>query len=562
MSNEQKTKSMRTAPLYVRFCLSIASLFLIGLCFALPAFGEDATAAIDPDTGLPITTQQNSTDVCIIARVTGVPAENVVVNGDFSAVTTIAWDETYSALALENVSTLCDAVSKDSSLHVTLAISPVLLESWLATDTDAGGTLRSSLDKALQTNRLELVTLGYGDPDFSFLYSIGCADDIGAHYAFARSALSVPTSNGTVPLSLDLPEGCASLLVQNSIAWTAVDSSLVSPLNADSAFGIYTSYNNRDLSIISVDSTQGTAFIGEDTTQVLGVLSSFLASHPDGAYAGIVDIGTSEGAGERLVASLKSIKGDSRFSLKTGSEAIATIDGKGLIPSLADVRARETISAVDEGYIREVTNARRNTNALRDVLYSSSATYDTALQLSLLSEYGNWKEGTDTGIAYANASTQAALSMLSGIHIYVEPMVLAGTHGSIPIVLINDTDAAYTVNLDFIEGDNLVVSDGGETESNEIIIYSGQNYIQIPVELTAQRSTLGIAVHVGDFTITQNTISITTSHIDQITIVVCAVLGILGLILLISRYFRRKNPLNQVDSEQNGKDDISEEHVS
>jgi len=266
IARRRTARALQTAALSVLLCL--------GLCLAtapLPARAETtsnptATGSVSTTTagstgststsGTSSSNRQTGTAVCVIARVTA-----QVVTGTEP----VSWqlDQTASDTARGNVTTLCDAVTKDDRLSVTLAISPLLVERWTsqaAQGDQASAACGNALAQAITTGRLELVSLGYADPDLSRLDAAGYDEDIDRQYQKAAAVLPAGRSTGTVPYGLSFPEDAAAQLVDSGITWAAVDSTLLRGGTTQPRSGLFTCLSDRNLALLAIDVDGSSSF--------------------------------------------------------------------------------------------------------------------------------------------------------------------------------------------------------------------------------------------------------------------------------------------------------------
>ncbi|TLM89583.1 MAG: hypothetical protein FDZ75_06475, partial [Actinobacteria bacterium] len=193
--------------------------------------------------------------VVLVARVTGQPLSDA--NGLFVA------DPGRFTRARDDVSRLASWVLGRRTARVTLAVSPLLLEEWrdiadgyeftgpegaekIPADAPVPRSYLAALEllsRAVDTGRLELLSLGYADPDLSQLRAHGRIDDVAAQYARGSAAISraaeTSASSGTASAGGCVPAAAASMLVDRGVRYAVVSDTCAVSRDATAESGVF-----------------------------------------------------------------------------------------------------------------------------------------------------------------------------------------------------------------------------------------------------------------------------------------------------------------------------------
>ncbi len=174
--------------------------------------------------------------IALVARVSGQPMSGP--DGRFTL------DPAASTGARNAVALISRRILIDPDARVTLAVPPLLLTEWrrisggytLADGTTvrpdeavplAYNSTLADLKAAIQTKRLELVTLGYSDPNLTDLANQSLAKDVGPQYDAGISAvfqsLELTPSVGTVPAGGFIPPNAVGVLSEKNVRYVVVD---------------------------------------------------------------------------------------------------------------------------------------------------------------------------------------------------------------------------------------------------------------------------------------------------------------------------------------------------
>lgn len=481
--------------------------------------------------------RQPGTALCIIARASAV-VESGTAPGSWSV------DAGAAKTSSANVDALCRAVVSDNRLSVTLSISPLLLDYWTQAaaggDRDASG-LMADLGSAMGTNRLELVALGYGDPDLACLGATGYTDDIARQYQETEQVLtSLAFSSGTVPAGLSFSAASASKLTSVGISWAAVDASVIDTGSAPVTGGLFTCRSERGLTLLAIDTDDTGSFASADPSSAMGLLQQIPAGTlPGDTYTTLVDLSGSSSKGSDLVTLLKSLADLPGYHLSTASAAVTAVLNGYTTPPIADISAK-TGSIYPQQYLDALIPAQKAVTLLRGMFYSTNATYDRALRTLLVSE-GTGFSDRGTATALADDVGKSASTILGAVTVDAEDMTLAGTSGNVPFTITNDADAALKVTITFAPGDGLAVTDDRYASGYTTVLYTGQNTFTVPVTCTDELSSLSITVTSEGVPINGQTIAVHTSHINEVTLIVCSVI-LVGVVIFLVR--RRKHRIH------------------
>lgn len=196
-------------------------------------------------------------------------------------------------------------------------------------------------------------------------------------------------------------------------------------------------------------------------------------------------------------------------------------------------------SNFDSPLIEALGQAQGAVASLRNMLYSTNSTYDTAEQQLLVSESAFFDNSNTAAELARNISvtTSAAYHNLS---IGIEDMVLAGKSGSIPFTVYNTSDSALKVTLTFNATGGASVTDSEYANGYTTVLYTGENTFSVPVECDADGGSLSVAVTSGNTVIAQDGAAVHTSSINTVTLVVCALI-LVGVVVFVVRRRHRRN---------------------
>lgn len=446
-------------------------------------------------------------------------------------------DEDSAARARNNVSALCKAVIDDDGIALDLSVSPVLLERWAEDAGGAGGECISLISRAMETGRLELLSCGYSDPDIALLTTYGLEGDIEGQLALAARSTDLAFAPGFSSAHFTMTDSSLDELSDNGIAWCAVDGTLLMAGTANR--NTYTSSVDRNLTLVSVSTALGDALLADplvmDPVAFITDAESVSGTAGDLESVAGVDITNTANDCATLILNLRMIASSESVTCHTVGELVADDFMTRTPPPLSSIDDIGATASDDLALAFSQTS--EDMESLEAGLYSSSASLDQ----SLWDYYAAQSAGLDEGLrAQALSLTKDEIeTMFSSIHIHAQDIVLAGSNGVIPIEITDTTDSAFEVTVR-LSGHNLSAADGYDS-GVAMVLYTGENYVQIPVNLEDTRSEAVVEVLAGDKVVASVPIKVRTSHINLITGICGIVAAVIVVIAIVHRrHVRRK----------------------
>lgn len=471
--------------------------------------------------------------------------------------------------ARDEISTLSAWVLSDTRARVTLAVPPLLLEEWAriadgyelagpegvetfeASSTVALEYARalSTLREAMETDRLELVSTGYADPNLFELAAAGLTRDTLAHYERGRSAvfssLETSPSTGTVPAGGCMPDEAVAMLEDAGVEYALLDSACLKSGSATAKPG---SYRIADSTLVAIaaDPEASRALASGDASALVAVAFDRVIAEERAPLAAIVELGPGAQSAEQFIAVATALRPYRFMSQRVGREAA------GRPRNVAELTTGDARSTAPRGYWSEVADARLGAGALLAAVGESAVEAVAAERDSLIAASSAWA-GTDgawtladRGRGFADNARRLADEILSGVSVSVESVTLAGNSGDVPLTIRNNSDRVLQVRL-------VAQAPGGggidgSTETS-LTLEPQDTFVQIPVDLSnAVVGEVRVALFAGDVELDAKTVSIRASYLDRIAIIAGVVVIMIGFLVFIARRVRAQEPLRDAEA--------------
>ncbi len=468
--------------------------------------------------------------------------------------------------ARTEVEALCRLVLDEPRMSAGLAIPPVLLEEWahVASGYETSGpegiqsvevdapipreyeATLELLNQALDTGRLELLSVPYANPLISGLERSGRLGDIAVHLERGLSAVvaSIETSpsSGVVLADGRLPnESVNSLTVRGIefavVAQTAIASAEETPVSAPYLIEA-TSTTDRFVAL-ATDSEIATALAaGDGTSAAHMIFGRSLSAEPTAPLVASVLVGPGRDMNIETLATCLSGLADAPWVhfVSPGAAASSAALTSGSLAS--DVETNDNAPA---GYWDECAEAREYAEALVVAAGSADAQAQLAQDASLISQDAAWAgpdgswSSADRGRGFASSASREAHSILDAISISTQDMTLSSATGEVPINIANSSNKTLTVRV-VTTAAGIELSSGNDVV---LVVRPQDNFLTIPVDLQSSLSgTLNIQVLAGDTALSSAVVTVRASYLDRLAILGGASLVLVGLLLFIRHRVR------------------------
>ncbi|MDR3686735.1 MAG: hypothetical protein P4L93_07260 [Coriobacteriia bacterium] len=471
-------------------------------------------------------------------------------------------DPAVATLAREQIDRIATMVAGDTSARVTLAIAPVTLEEWRRIASDgyrlasgtvvpasdpvplAYGSTLAHLQQAIGTGRLELVTMGYVDPNLGDLSINRMNADAAVQYDAGLSAcfssIQTTPSVGTVPAGGTVPAPMQSAVETRGVTYAVTDSELTRIGKRPVASGAYP-VGGAQLTALVVDAQASRGLEAADASATLahtfGRLGTPSANQPLVVRIDLDD--TVKDATATVGLALTTVETTPWTRLALGESVHAP---KGARP--VDFSPTVTKNA-PVGFWARVRKARADATGLLAVLGPNDDQATVAQTNSLLAESSTWSDPAATwkqagsGLAFAGAAVDSANSLFSQIKMTAEAVTLANSTGNIPVNIQNGSKQTLSVVL-------LCKTGGGVRVVGQRLIPTKlaprETFVEIPIDMgSALYGKLTVQVMAGNVIVTKKTIDVRRSYLDRLALI-GGIVVILGGMLIWIVLRVRKSP--------------------
>lgn len=492
------------------------------------------------------------TPVVLLARVSGPPMRDP--EGRFVV------DPAVDTVALDDAVTVASAVLADPDVRLSLAISPLMLEEWrrialgyelvgsagvTKVDASSPGSRRyaqglQQLKAALDTGRLELLAIGYTDPNPSSLARAGLLDDLNPQYRYGLSATfaaiaATPSAGGAFAGGC-LPPDALPALASRDITYGVVGATCVRASTTSVTTGAYP-VGTTGFTVLVADRGSTSKLSSGITTPLAGATFSRSLAGSTRPVIAVVELGPGRTGRDGLESALTLLKDAPWARTVTAAEGARNVAKRvvRLVPRSGSDKA-------PAGYWVDVTRARTSTKALLAAAGQRDADAQSANLDSLVAESSTWAgaDGSwalaDRGRSYSAAALRTAQKVLGRVKLTATPVTLSGTRGEIPVTIRNNTSKTLKVDLRVIPEDPSVRARG----IRQLTLRPADNYVTVPVDLrSAVSARLALVVVSSGTRISSSTVTVRASYIDRLAIIGAIVLGLGGLLAFIVLRVRR-----------------------
>ena len=476
-------------------------------------------------------------------------------------------------------------VIEDPGARIVLGVPPVLLAEWkrlsggytlvdgAAVPAESpvarsyAGTL-SRLRAAVDSGRLELVSLGYSDPDLSTLVREALADDIGPQYEAGISAnfasLETTPSTGTVPAGDCAPQKSLRHLAEQGLGYVVTSESCVGWGKAKSASGMYSVSKERIRALVTDDKSSRAISEGDANVALRRAFTRLMAgSKQQQPFAMRIDLGPGRPDATSTVVAVATAFGSEPWARLTLGREVRQL-AKALAVTLTEAPVQSRAPA---GYWMTVRSARAYADGLLAALGPGGPGVASSQTDSLLAESSAWSEpggtwaGAERGLAFANASLDVSKAAFGDVSIKAEPVTFAGKRGEVPVSITNTTKNTLAVVVRATaSGDARVVG----SRLIRTVLRPQETFVPIPVDMqSALSSKLRIEVLAGDVVLAHTTVDVQASYLDRIAIIGAVVLVLGGLLIFIVRRVRSaETSVEDPDRASRGTDSHTERYTT
>jgi hypothetical protein len=470
-----------------------------------------------------------------------------------------AFDPGEYTRARDDVAAVAAHILARPDARLTLALSPLMLEEWqrvaagyrLAgaegdiefgpddSTPEAYAATLEELRRAVGTGRLEVMSLGYSDPDLSELGSADMLADIPDQYALGTSvcfaALGSQPSVGTAPAGGSVPEGALPPLAEQDIDYVVVDE--VFARTGDGAAGSARpgryQAGGSGLIVLVADSR---SLLAPDMGSSEQLISTVFERHM--TYEGgepspfLATVGPGSLEVRSFLAAAGALESEPWVELRTG---VDSSEGTGA-PSVRLIE-READPDAPSDYWTTVRESRRWSEALTSAMTTGTAVVEQANRDSLISQGSAWAGVAGEwmpawrGLAFANHALRASESVLGEVRLDVKPVTLAGTSGEVPVTITSDSTEVLELSL-VQKADSSV--NLGSPATDLVTVSPGENFLELPVELVGVLSSnLEVSLYAADVELAADSVRVRASYLDRLAIVLSVVLVLGGLLVFI-----------------------------
>ncbi|HSK46776.1 MAG TPA: hypothetical protein VLA05_02090 [Coriobacteriia bacterium] len=511
--------------------------------------GGEVTETVVPASLLVYDPRQDPLAVSIVARVSAQPLSDP--EGRFTS------DPAQFVRARDDVTQIADWVLSDTTARVGLCLSPMMLEEWqrisegysfvgaegetsVSPSDDvpqAYGLALETISRALATGRLEVLSLGYSDPDLSELNAAGLLGDVTTQYSIGRSrsasALEATPSAGTAPAGFAVPQDALAALASTGIEYVIVNRSRATTKGDPVPSGSYHT-SSGDLVILAADTEISRSLAASSSAELRPlVFGRYARTQAGGSLPLLVEVGPGSLKPSQLIANAKLISAQRWATLELPKTSAEEADGR------VRVRAHRRDRDAPADYWRTVSASRAWSRAL---VWALGTNYEEALRAnrsSLVAESSVWSGFggqwtlSGKGLTYAASARRSADRIFDQITMTSKPITLAGASGRVPVTIVNETDERVRARLTMQPGPSLELQQG---TSRILSLEPGENFVEIPVLLNnTLQGRLRLGLEAGGVEFEKTSVTLRASYLDRLAIIagiLVLLAGLLGYIIV------------------------------
>lgn len=485
--------------------------------------------------------------VVLVARVTGVPMRDP--SGRFvddPATDTGAIDDASAAAALVNA---------NPAVRLSLAVPPILLEEWkrvslgydLVTPTGVThvpptdptpqhyAAALDAITTATASGRLELLAIGYSDPDPSSLQRAGLLGDLGTQFRAGLSAtfasLGTSPSAGAMFAGGCLPAAGIPALLARGTRYAVLSGTCVRAGKSPAPTGVYPVAATSFKAFVADKAASARLTSGEASPAVGGVFA-LAAAGTTRPFVAVADVGPGRAGAAGLQHAVDQLLGYPWARLVTPAQALAKAGKRSVI-----VSGHSQSDRAPAGYWEEVVSARNLSRSLVAAAGEDDVDAQSANTNSLVAEDSSWAGPdrswalADRGRAFSADAERTVKSVFDKVRVSAADLTLSGTRGNVPVTVHNGTAKTLHVTLDATSTGEQVKLPGPES----VVLRPSDNYFTLPVDLrSAISAKLVVAVWAGGTVVASDKVTVRASYLDRLAIVggiVALLAGLLGFIV-------------------------------
>lgn len=484
--------------------------------------------------------------------------------------------------ARDQVDRIASIVSSDPNARIVLAIPPVMIEEWRRL-TSLGYTLTSGtvvpagdstpaaytatlmhLQQALSTGRLELVTMGYSDPNLADLSANKLSADAAVQYDTGLSAffasLETTPSRGSAPAGGVVPTAMKRVLLGRQVTYAFVDSDHTRiGKRTDIPSGAYPMANSS-LTALVVDARASKGLeSGDASATVARTLDR--ADTPSAAQPFVARIDLDD-----TVTDATTTVGFALTTLENTPWVRLTL-GRDVHPPKGTRAVSFKTAATKNappGFWPTVRSARSRADGMVAMLPPSDDQAVTAQMNSLIAESAAWSEPSATwphvatGLAFASAVVKDANSLFKAIKLSAPPITLPGSTGNVALSIQNSSNKTLTVVVVAKTSGRIraVGNPGGMT----VKLAPRETFVPIPIDMQdALYGKVAVQVMAGSIVVAQETVAVRRSYLDRLALVGGVVIVLGGMLVWIVLRVRQSP---DIGDEGDDEDDVGGERYT
>lgn len=469
-----------------------------------------------------------------------------------------------SDAARRHVDELTALVLGEPRLHLSLAVPPFLTEEWarIASGYETSGpegvqqvgadeevpqryaeTL-TRLDAALESGRLELLTVGYADPDLTGLARSGRLADLQDHYARGLSATLASLDASPTPgaaFSGDLvPAAAVQQLAERGIDYFVVSPESLAAAESTPTSGPYLAGADSGPRALLLDAALTEALAAGDTACVTDRLFERVVSETGATpVIAVLELGPGrDGAVDALGECLDDLGATPWLEFARAGDA-ARAEPAGNLELKDDPVAGAQAPA---DYWTEVAQARALSRGYLDAVGVNDPDAQIANDASLIAQSRTWAgpdgswSSAGRGLGFAAAATRSASAVLDAVSVSAQDITLSSAQGDVPVTIDNGSEKTLLLRL-VVSASGMALPDPPEPV---VTARPQENFLTVPVDLQSSLSgRMCVRVYAGDVLVDEAVVAVRASYLDRLAIVGGIAAVLVGLLLFIRRRIRR-----------------------
>lgn len=447
---------------------------------------------------------------------------------------------------------LAEFAITDPTARVTLAISPALLEEWkrISSGYEVVGpdgvtavpaesavpreysAALAALARAAATNRLELLWLGYADPNLSSLAANDLESDIVPQYEEGLSAvfasLETTPSTGTVPAGGCIPDATHDYLDRLEVGYSIVRPRCARTKTGTATAGAYRVTGAKFDVLVSDDAASAAIAEGDSERVLRRVFGRHLSKQPTRPITLIAELGPTGAEASDVIAVHRALESLPFTQSRLGRDALS--DPGAAVRLVSAPLDRK----VPPDYWPDVAEARDMAKSLGAAAGTRNSLSERTERSSLLAESSAWAGPAgdwalaESGRGFSASTIRIASGVLDSVRLSISPVRLSGQSGKVPVSVVNGSDIPLTVTIRSSAAQGLRLTGPAE---REVRLNPQENFSEVPVDLRGALSgRLTVTVVSEPLALESATVAVRASYLDRVAILGGLVLA-LGIVL-------------------------------